>query len=105
MLCAGGVRTQHVKFTQGSAQSSRLFNRRLHLFVPQVIDGSRDVLLRIDKQYPYGDEHDAYKKVAEAVGTSSADLLVASLGVPTYGEDKENAEIAVRVIGCVTDGW
>jgi len=62
----------------------------------KVIDGSKHVFLRFDKQYPYGDEHDEFKKVAEAVGASSADVLVASLGIPTYGEDKKNAELAAQ---------
>ena len=33
------------------------------------------------------------------MGASSADVLVASLGIPTYGEDKKNAELAVRLGG------
>lgn len=45
----------------------------------------------------YGDEHDAYKQVAEVVGSSTSDVLVASLGVKTYGDDKENGKVTVSI--------
>lgn len=47
----------------------------------RIIDGSRGVFVRFDKEYSYGDEHDAWKNFAKTVGDSSADILVADVGV------------------------
>ncbi len=51
--------------------------------------------MRFDKEYAYGDEHDAWKKFAAEVGGSSADMLVADVGVSEYG-DKDNSDLSDR---------
>lgn len=51
----------------------------------QVVDKDRDVLVKFDKEYPWGDEHDAYKKLAETVGQSDTPLIIA--GVPISNSD------------------
>ena len=47
----------------------------------RLVDGSRNIIVRFDKEYSYGDEHDAWKDFAKTVGESSADVLVADVGV------------------------
>merc|ERR1719327_2248220 len=61
----------------------------------RIIDGSRNVIVRFDKEYSYGDEHDAWKDFAKTVGDSSADMLVCDVGVSEYG-DKDNSDISER---------
>ncbi|EOD09173.1 hypothetical protein EMIHUDRAFT_124887, partial [Emiliania huxleyi CCMP1516] len=61
----------------------------------KIVDGSRAVIVRFDKEYAYGDEHDAWKDFAKKVGESSASLLSCDVGVSEYG-DKDNADIAER---------
>jgi len=61
----------------------------------RIIDGTKSVMVRFDKEYSYGDEHDAWKDFAAKVGGSSADMLVADVGVSEYG-DKENSDISDR---------
>merc|ERR1719248_139310 len=61
----------------------------------RIVDGSKSVFVRFDKEYSYGDEHDAWKDFASKVGGSSADMLVADVGVSEYG-DKDNSDIAER---------
>ena len=43
----------------------------------RIIDGGKSVFVRFDKEYSYGDEHDAWKSFAAKVGDSSADMIVA----------------------------
>ena len=47
----------------------------------RLVDGSRHIFVRFDKEYSYGDEHDAWKDFAKTVGESSADVLIADVGV------------------------
>ena len=61
----------------------------------RIIDGSKSVIVRFDKEYSYGDEHDAWKDFAKTVGESSADILVVDIGVSEYG-DKDNSDISDR---------
>ena len=61
----------------------------------RLIDGSKTVFVRFDKEYSYGDEHDAWKSFAAKVGDSSADILICDVGVSEYG-DKDNADISDR---------
>lgn len=61
----------------------------------RVVDGTKTVFVRFDKEYSYGDEHDAWKEIAKKVGESSADMLTADVGVSEYG-DKDNADISDR---------
>jgi len=56
------------------------------------IVGSFAALVRIDKEYSYGDADDAFKEVAKTIGESSAKVLVCEVGVaeppsPYQGED------------------
>lgn len=53
------------------------------------------MFVRFDKEYSYGDEHDAFKGFAAKVGGSGADLLVCDVGVSEYG-DKDNSDLAER---------
>merc|ERR1712228_1022337 len=69
----------------------------------RIIDGSRGVFVRFDKEYSYGEEHDAWKGYAKAVGESAADLLSADVGVSEYG-DKDNSDLAER-FGVKTDDF
>ena len=61
----------------------------------RIIDGSKSVMVRFDKEYSYGDEHDAWKSFAAKVGESAADMLVADVGVSEYG-DKDNQDLAEK---------
>jgi len=61
----------------------------------RLVDGSRNIFVRFDKEYSYGDEHDAWKDFAKTVGESSADVLVCDVGVSEYG-DKDNSDISDR---------
>jgi len=61
----------------------------------RIVDGTKTVFVRFDKEYSYGDEHDAWKELAGKVGDSSADMLTADVGVSEYG-DKDNSDIAER---------
>jgi endoplasmic reticulum protein 29 len=61
----------------------------------RIVDGSKNVIVRFDKEYSYGDEHDAWKSFAATVGDSSAALLVCDVGVSEYG-DKDNSDISER---------
>lgn len=56
----------------------------------KIVDGAKTVLLKIDKQYPYGDQEDAFKEFVKDVASSS--LVVAEVGVQDHG-DKENDDI------------
>ena len=61
----------------------------------RIVDGSRNVLVRFDKEYSYGDAADAWKDFAVTVGESSADLLSVDVPVGDYG-DKDNSDISER---------
>ena len=61
----------------------------------RIIDGNKNVFVRFDKEYSYGDEHDAWKDFAATVGGSSADALIADVGVSEYG-DKDNSDLSDR---------
>mmetsp|Transcript_62337 Transcript_62337/g.150254 ORF Transcript_62337/g.150254 Transcript_62337/m.150254 type:complete len:168 (-) Transcript_62337:298-801(-) len=58
----------------------------------RVVGQGLAVLVRVDKEYPYGDSDDAWKEVGAAVGSSDAKLLLAHVGVsdtpsPYKGEE------------------
>ena len=61
----------------------------------RLVDGSKNAFVRFDKEYSYGDDHDAWKDFASKVGDSSADLLVIDGGVSEYG-DKDNSDLSAR---------
>jgi len=61
----------------------------------RIVDGSKSVFVRFDKEYSYGDDHDAWKDFAAKVGDSSATMLVGDVGVSEYG-DKDNSDLSDR---------
>lgn len=57
----------------------------------KVVDGSRNVLVMFDKEYPYGDYVDRFKEFASKVGemgVQSQDLIIAQVGKTDYGDIK-----------------
>lgn len=78
-----------------SAYSERGLLKLDNTTFDRIIDGSRGVFVRFDKEYSYGDEHDAWKEYAKTVGESAADLLSCDVGVSEYG-DKDNSDLAAR---------
>ena len=61
----------------------------------RLIDGHRAVFVRFDKEYSYGDEHDAWKDFASKVADSTADILTCDVGVSEYG-DKDNSDLSEK---------
>eukprot|EP00198_Chlamydomonas_reinhardtii_P010695 XP_001700032.1 predicted protein [Chlamydomonas reinhardtii] len=62
----------------------------------KVVDGSRDVLVRFDKEYAWGDEHDAFKDLAKKVGEAGTSVLVASVPVAKREFEPKNVELAEK---------
>merc|ERR1719217_134525 len=63
----------------------------------RVVGASLPVMVRIDKEYPYGDSDDAWKDFGATVGDSGAAVLVANVGVadppsPYRGEEGRYGE-------------
>lgn len=52
----------------------------------KIVNGRDDVLVRFDKEYPWGDAHDMYKELAGTLGEADAPLVVA--GVPISNRDE-----------------
>eukprot|EP00035_Acanthoeca_spectabilis_P012019 m.212500 g.212500 ORF g.212500 m.212500 type:complete len:100 (-) comp15504_c0_seq1:4690-4989(-) len=50
----------------------------------KVVDGTRQIVVKIDKQYPYGEKEDAYKEFLKDVAKTN--LLVGEVGVQDYGD-------------------
>lgn len=61
----------------------------------KVIDGSRNVFVRIDRSYPMGDQHEKYAQFARTVAASSTDLLVTTIGVSALA-DGMNQDLAAH---------
>lgn len=59
-----------------------------------------DVLIVVDKSYPYGDDHDAFKSFCERFVEGSdhirKDFLIATVGVESYG-DNHNKDLAEKL--------
>jgi len=81
--------------THASAYTDRGILKLDNTTFDRLVDGSRHIFVRFDKEYSYGEEHDAWKDFARTVGESSADVLVADVGVSEYG-DKDNSDLAER---------
>lgn len=66
----------------------------------QVLDGTRTVLLKVDRPYPYGEKEDAFKEFAKLAGSLSVEeskgFLIAEVNVQNYG-DKDNAIVMERL--------
>ena len=60
----------------------------------QVVAAHPAVIVKFDKQYPYGDKEDQFKRFAER-SNSQKDLLVAEVTISEYGE-KENEALRER---------
>jgi hypothetical protein len=63
----------------------------------RVVGGSVPVMVRVDKEYPYGDSDDAWKDFGSVVGDSDAAVLIANIGVadppsPYRGEEGRYGE-------------
>jgi endoplasmic reticulum protein 29 len=62
----------------------------------RVVDGSRDVLVKFDKEYAHGESEDHFAALCRALGPlKTTRLLVAEVAVQDYG-DKENHDLRVR---------
>mmetsp|Transcript_92426 Transcript_92426/g.128305 ORF Transcript_92426/g.128305 Transcript_92426/m.128305 type:complete len:246 (-) Transcript_92426:174-911(-) len=59
----------------------------------KVVTGNQQILVKFDKQYPYGEKEDAYKEFLKDVAKTT--LLVGEVGVQDYG-DKENDDLRER---------
>jgi hypothetical protein len=66
--------------------------------MPLLVGKSVPALVRIDREYPYGDSNDAFKDVAVGVTESGSDLLMGHVGVSTWG-DRNNNDLAVKYAG------
>lgn len=60
----------------------------------KVVSRFDTALVKFDKYYPYGDEHDQFVRISEQ-STNASDLIVAEVGVKDYG-DNENQDLLER---------
>lgn len=60
----------------------------------RVISRFETVLVKFDAVYPYGEKHDAFKKVAEEF-IDSDELLIVTIGIKDFGEH-DNQKLAER---------
>ena len=65
---------------------------------------SFDVLLKLDKEYPYGENQDAFKSLAEAYEEQlskpsriRSDFLFAKISMQEYGDDPQNQDFAKKL--------
>ena len=61
----------------------------------KIVDGSRDVLVKFDKDYPYGDDEDEFKALCKTVAPLKTSLIIAEVGVQDYG-DRHNEGLRER---------
>ncbi|KAF8072473.1 Erp29 [Scenedesmus sp. PABB004] len=73
----------------------------------KVVDRSRDVLVRFDREYPWGDEHDAFKELATTVGGSDTPLLVVGVPISNSETYPVNTKLSARygLTGVKDDAW
>ena len=58
----------------------------------KIVDGSRDVLIKFDVEYPYGDHEDAFKEMmTNLLGKGGSKFVVGTVGVAEYGERENDA--------------
>lgn len=57
----------------------------------KIVDGSKPILVKFDKQYSYGDAEDAFKETAEKLGELKTDLVIAEVGKQEYGDEENKA--------------
>ena len=58
----------------------------------KIVDGSRDVLIKFDVEYPYGDHEDAFKEMmTNLLGKGGSSFVVGTVGVAEYGERENDA--------------
>lgn len=63
----------------------------------KVVDGSKHVLVKFDKEYPYGESEDAFKEFGEMVAAlKQSEFLIAEVGIQEYGDDKYNEALRDR---------
>jgi len=60
----------------------------------KVVSKFKVSVVKFDVAYPYGDKHEQYEKLSEALAFNP-DILVATVGVKDYG-DKENLDLAQK---------
>eukprot|EP01083_Nonionella_stella_P232309 819665_1 len=60
----------------------------------KIVDGSRNVLVKFDKKYAYGDNENAWKDFASTYATTS-DLLLGEVGISEHG-DNTNEELGTK---------
>lgn len=62
----------------------------------KIVDGSKHVLVRFDKEYAWGDSHDQFKELAKKVGGGAKDVLITSVPVSKKEYEPMNADLAAR---------
>lgn len=62
----------------------------------KIVNGKEDVLVRFDKEYPWGDAHDAFKGLAAELGEADAPLLVAGVPISNRDEYLVNPKLSKR---------
>ena len=60
---------------------------------PLLVGQSLAVFLRFDREYAYGDKAEAFKATAAVLAKAESPILVANIGISTYGE-KLNQDMA-----------
>ncbi|GBF99629.1 hypothetical protein Rsub_12308 [Raphidocelis subcapitata] len=62
----------------------------------KVVNGRDDVLVRFDREYPWGDAHEMYRQLAAALGDADAPLTVAGVAVSNSDDYLLNPRLARR---------
>lgn len=62
----------------------------------KLVNGREDVLVRFDKEYPWGDAHDMFKELATTLGEADAPLLIAGVPIANRAEYLVNPRLARR---------
>lgn len=62
----------------------------------KIVDGSKHVLVRFDKEYAWGDTHDEFKEIAKKIGNGAREVLVTSVPVSKRDYEPQNADLAAK---------